>query len=111
MSDRRCGDKQLTKEKKMPNKLKEGTLRVSYVESQVNNKAVALLAGLKSVTISAVIREAVIKLLDAEDPSGDIRATAKELIQSQSDSADERLQDKLDDKILQRLKKLASVKR
>jgi hypothetical protein len=99
------------RKEKMPNKLKEGTLRVSYVESQVNNKAVALLAGLKSVTISAVIREAVIKLLEVEDPSGEIRATAKELIQRQSDSADERLQTKLDDKILERLKKLAALKK
>ena len=95
----------------MPNKLKDGTLRVSYVESQVNNKAIALLAGLKSVTISAVIREAVIKLLDVEDPSGEIRATAKALIERQSDSADERLQTKLDDTILERLKKLAALKK
>lgn len=95
----------------MPNKLKEGTLRVSYVESQVNNKAIALLAGLKSVTISGLIREAVIRFLNSEDPSGEIRATAKELIQRQSDSADERIQDKLDDKILERLKKLAALKK
>jgi hypothetical protein len=95
----------------MPNKLKDGTLRVSYVESQVNNKAIALLAGLKSVTISAVIREAVIKLLDVEDPSGEIRATAKALIERQSDSADERLRTKLDDTILERLKKLAALKK
>jgi hypothetical protein len=91
----------------MPNKLKEGTLRVSYVESQVNNKAVALLAGLKDVTISALIREAVIKFLDQEDPSGEIRATAKHLIESQSDIADERIQTKLDEKIFERLKKIA----
>ena len=95
----------------MPNKLKEGTLRVSYVESQVNNKAIALLAGLKSVTISALIREAVIGFLNSEDPNGEIRATAKELIARQSDSADERIQTKLDDKIFERLKKIALQKR
>ena len=95
----------------MPNKLKEGTLRVSYVESQVNNKAIALLAGLKSVTISALIREAVIGFLNSEDPSGEIRATAKALIERQSDSADERIQTKLDDEIFERLKKIALQKR
>lgn len=91
----------------MPNKLKEGTLRVSYVESQINNKAIALLAGLKDVTISGLIREAVIAFLDKEDASGEIRAMAKQLIESQSDNADERIQTKLDDKIFERLKKIA----
>lgn len=95
----------------MPNKLKEGTLRVSYVESQINNKAIALLAGLKDVTISSLIREAVIAFLDKEDASGEIRAVATQLIESQSDSADERIQTRLDDKILERLKKLALQKR
>lgn len=92
----------------MPNKLKEGTLRVSYVESQVNNKAVALLAGFKDVTISGLIREAVAQYLEKEDASGEIRATAKALIERQSDNADERIQTKLDDKILERLKKIAA---
>ena len=84
---------------------------MSYVESQVNNKAIALLAGLKDVTISGLIREAVIQFLEKEDASGEIRATAKHLIQSQSDNADERIQNKLDDKILERLKKIATKSR
>ncbi len=80
---------------------------MSYVESQINNKAIALLAGLKDVTISGLIREAVIAFLDKEDASGEIRAMAKQLIESQSDNADERIQTKLDDKIFERLKKIA----
>ena len=92
----------------MPNKLKEGTLRVSYVESQINNKAITLLAGLKDVTISALIREAVIQFLNNEDANGEIRATAKHLIESQSDNADDRLRENLNEEVFERLKKLAT---
>lgn len=93
----------------MPNKLKEGTLRVSYVESQVNNKAITLLAGLKDVTISALIREAVEQYLKAEDPTGEITSTAKHLISSQSDKADDRIKDSINQKTLERLKKIAKL--
>jgi hypothetical protein len=42
----------------MPNKLKVGTLRVSYVENQAINRAISILATVKGVTISSLIREA-----------------------------------------------------
>lgn len=92
----------------MPNKLKDGTLRVSYVESKLNNKAITLLAGLKDVTISALVREAVEQFLKKEDPDGEIRATAKHLIESQSDSADERIAGALDARTLEKLKNLVT---
>ena len=91
----------------MPNRLKEGTMRVSYVESQKNDKAIALLAGLKSVTKSSLIREAVVKLLDLEDADGSVRATAKLIIETQSDNADKRIQTQLNDEVIERLKMIA----
>lgn len=95
----------------MPNKLKEGTLRCSYVESQVNNKAISLLAGLKDVTISSLIREAVNQYLDKEDPSGELKATADHLIRVQSDDADTRIDNVLQLATLERLKSIASRRR
>jgi hypothetical protein len=91
----------------MPNKLKEGTIRVSYVESQINHKAISLLAGLKNVNISSLIREAVINFLHREDADGNIRATAKHIIETQSENADERIQSLLNDEVIERLKKIA----
>jgi len=95
----------------MPNKLREGTLRVSYVESKLNNKAITLLAGAKGVTISALIRQAVVDFLKKEDPSGETIALAKHLIEKQSDSPDERVVESLDLATLERLKKIAMLGR
>lgn len=61
----------------MPNKLKDGTLRVSYVEDQVMHKAVSLYAELNSVSISEVIRTAVEKHLREIDPSGEFVKAAE----------------------------------
>jgi len=70
----------------MPNKLKAGTLRVSYVENQAINRAISILATVKGVTISALIREATEQYLMREDPNGAILKTAKELVAGQSES-------------------------
>ncbi len=61
----------------MPNKLKDGTLRVSYVEDKVNHKAVSLYAELNSISISEVIRTAVQKHLRDIDPSGEFVKAAE----------------------------------
>jgi predicted transcriptional regulator len=79
----------------MPNKLKAGTLRVSYVENQAINRAISILASVKGVTISALIREATEQYLTREDPKGAILRTAKELVAGQSESVDQRVTEPL----------------
>jgi hypothetical protein len=75
----------------MPNKLKAGTLRVSYVENQAINRAISILASVKGVTISSLIREATEQYLVREDPNGAILKTAKELVAGQSEAVDQRV--------------------
>jgi hypothetical protein len=75
----------------MPNKLKAGTLRVSYVENQAINRAISILATVKGVTISSLIREATEQYLVREDPKGEILKAAKELVAGQSESVDQRV--------------------
>jgi len=75
----------------MPNKLKAGTLRVSYVENQAINRAISILATVKGVTISSLIREATEQYLTREDPKGEILKTAKELVAGQSESVNQRV--------------------
>jgi hypothetical protein len=79
----------------MPNKLKAGTLRVSYVENQAINRAISILATVKGVTISALIREATEQYLMREDPNGAILKAAKELVAGQSESVDQRVTEPL----------------
>jgi hypothetical protein len=79
----------------MPNKLKAGTLRVSYVESQAMNRAISILATAKGVTISSLIRQATEQFLMREDPKGDILKTAKVLVEAQSESVDQRVTEPL----------------
>ena len=79
----------------MPNKLKAGTLRVSYVESQAMNRAISILATAKGVTISSLIRQATEQFLMREDPKGDILKTAKKLVEAQSESVDQRVTEPL----------------
>ena len=79
----------------MPNKLKAGTLRVSYVESQAMNRAISILATAKGVTISSLIRQATEQFLMREDPKGDILKAAKKLVEAQSESVDQRVTEPL----------------
>lgn len=83
-------------ENKMPNQLKSGTHRVSYVESTTTSRALGIIAAAKGVTISALIREANIDYLAKHDPSGEITAVAKKIAESMSDSANDRVSDKID---------------
>ena len=79
----------------MPNKLKAGTLRVSYVENQAINRAISILATVKGVTISSLIREATEQYLTREDPKGAILKAAKELVEAQPESVDQRVTEPL----------------
>jgi hypothetical protein len=64
----------------MSNQLREGTLRVSYVEDVEINKAIKLLAMIRGLTMSDVIREATKSYLKTEDPSSRLTATASLLL-------------------------------
>ena len=87
----------------MPNKLKAGTLRVSYVESMAINRAISILASVKGVTISSLIREATEQYLVREDPNGAILKTAKELVAGQSESVDQRVTEPVNPEVIAKL--------
>jgi len=87
----------------MPNKLKAGTLRVSYVESIAINRAISILATVKGVTISSLIREATEQYLVREDPNGAILKAAKELVESQSESVDQRVTEPVNPEVIAKL--------
>lgn len=87
----------------MPNKFKAGTLRVSYVESQAINRAISILATVKGVTISSLIREATEQYLTREDPKGEILTAAKELVEAQSKSVDQRVTEPLSPEAIAKL--------
>jgi hypothetical protein len=96
----------------MPNQLKAGSHRVSYVEESSTSKALSILAAAKGVTVSALIREANMDYLKKHDPSGEVLAIAKKLSSELSDQSNDRVKDKLDaettevlGKLLKRLKK------
>jgi len=90
----------------MPNKLKAGTLRVSYVESIAINRAISILASVKGVTISSLIREATEQYLVREDPNGAILKTAKELVAGQSESVDQRVTEPVNPEVIAKLTSL-----
>ena len=87
----------------MPNKLKAGTLRVSYVENQAINRAISILASVKGVTISSLIREATEQYLVREDPNGAILKTAKELVAGQSEAVDQRVTEPVNPEVIAKL--------
>ena len=87
----------------MPNKLKAGTLRVSYVESIAINRAISILASVKGVTISSLIREATEQYLVREDPNGAILKTAKELVAGQSESVNQRITEPVNPEVIAKL--------
>jgi hypothetical protein len=87
----------------MPNKLKAGTLRVSYVESIAINRAISILASVKGVTISSLIREATEQYLVREDPEGAILKAAKELVAGQSESVDQRVTEPVNPEVIAKL--------
>lgn len=90
----------------MPNKLKEGTSRVSYVEADEIHHAFKIMSVYKGVSISALMRLATEQFLEREDPSGVILEQAKKAVQLQSDTPEERAKDSLDPKIIELAKVL-----
>jgi hypothetical protein len=90
----------------MPNQLKEGTSRVSYVESNEVHYALKIMAAYKSVSISALMRQATEQYLEKEDPSGVFLEQAKKSLTMQSDSPRERAKDGMDPKIIELAKVL-----
>jgi len=74
----------------MPNQLKSGTRRLSYIESRETAKALDVLAAAKSTNVSALIREATSKYLKEVDRDGSIRKIANDLVTQLPDDADER---------------------
>jgi hypothetical protein len=87
----------------MPNKLKAGTLRVSYVESIAINRAISILATVKGVTISALIREATEQYMTREDPKGEILNAAKELVSVQPESVDQRVTEPVNPEVIAKI--------
>jgi hypothetical protein len=84
----------------MPNKLKLGTERVSYIEDAVTKKALYLLSTVKGVTISEVIREATEAYLNQQDPDGTLSKLSSDLAATQSDDRDERAASDVDPETL-----------
>jgi hypothetical protein len=85
----------------MPNQLKEGTSRVSYVESNEVHYALKIMAAYKGVSISALMRQATLQYLEGEDSSGVVLDQAKKALSMQSDSPKERATDGMDPQILE----------
>lgn len=78
----------------MPNKLKAGTERVSYIETAAMKKALYLLSSIKGVTISEIIREATSDYLKKQDPEGELTMAAQNIASIQADDrADRAAQD------------------
>jgi hypothetical protein len=80
----------------MPNKLKAGTLRVSYVESKQTFRALKLLATAKGTSLSLLLRSATEQYLDREDPSQELTRLAGKLAVEQADTNPERSMESLD---------------
>jgi hypothetical protein len=84
----------------MPNKLKEGTERVSYVESSDVHRALKIMSVYKGVSISAIMRAAT------KDPSGVFLEQARTSRIKQSDAPKARVKETLDPEILELAKQL-----
>jgi hypothetical protein len=80
----------------MPNKLKLGTERVSYIEDATTKKALYLLSTVKGVTISEVIREATSAYLAKQDPDGTLSKLSSDLASKQADDREDRASSDVD---------------
>lgn len=90
----------------MPNQLKEGTSRVSYVEADEIHHAFKIMSVYKGASISALMRLATEQFLEREDPSGVIVKQARKAKELQSDTPGDRAKDSLDPKIIELAKVL-----
>jgi len=64
----------------MPNQLKKGTRRLSYIENHTVSKVLDVLASAKSTNVSALIREATEKYILEVDRDGSLRKIANDII-------------------------------
>lgn len=87
----------------MPNQLKHGTRRLSYVETRKAAKALDILAAAKSTNVSALIREATDDYLRQIDKDGSIRKLAEQIVTELPDDADQRIGAQLDAKTMENL--------
>ena len=92
-----------TNTQKMPNQLKPGTRRLSYVERREAAKALDILAAAKSTNVSALIREATDDYLKKVDRDNSVRKLAGQIVAELPDDADERAEAELDPKTLEQL--------
>ena len=83
----------------MPNHLKEGTERVSYIESSDVHKTLKLISFHKSVSVSELIRIATKELLKKEDPTGGYFELARVSRIKQSNTPKARAKETLDPEI------------
>ena len=90
----------------MPNQLKTGTLRVSYVESTKTNRALNILASARGVTVSSLMREATLNYLKTHDPEGDLTQVADALTKNLPDTPSERVIADLDPETSKKLGKI-----
>lgn len=90
----------------MPNQLKEGTSRVSYVESDEVHYALKIMAAYKNVSISALMRQATEQYLNREDPENTFLEQGRKSLKMQSDTPKERSQDSLDPRVIELAKVL-----
>ena len=93
-------NRRLQENKNMPNKLKTGTERVSYIESASVKKALYLLSSIKSVTISEIIREATNDYLKKQDPDGELTMAAHNISSTESDDREDRAAQEVDPETL-----------
>jgi hypothetical protein len=87
----------------MPNQLKAGTRRLSYIEDRINAKALDVLAAAQSTNVSALIRQATEKFLRDVDKDGSVRKIASQISSQLPDDAEERATANLDPDTLEAL--------
>jgi predicted DNA-binding protein len=64
----------------MPNQLKRGTRRLSYIENKTVAKVLDVLASAKSTNVSALIREATEKYILEVDRDGSLQTLANDIL-------------------------------
>jgi len=90
----------------MPNQLKHGTRRLSYIEENEVAKSLDILAAARGTNLSAVIREATKRYLSQEDPNRELTKVAKELVTQLPDESSRRAGHSFDEETMEALAKI-----
>jgi predicted transcriptional regulator len=80
----------------MSGQLRQGTIRVSYVEDKTTATALDILATAKQTNKSALLREATAEFLAKADPNREIMKLAKQLANALPDDSKDRAKADLD---------------